>query len=788
MTMKKTIGKTARDPFRKYGAECVWTERTAQPNSYADFRHVFSLTDKCSGAVLYISADGEYEVRLNGVPLGGLQYSGYPLRRAYDAIPAGGALKEGENILSIRVFYEGADTMRYAAGEPYLVYALPCGTEAYVSGEETRCRKTPSYRQDPGMEWITPQLGFTFEYDTRKEDGWRDAEYREDASWHTACAGKELTEKTVFFPRPVSRIKTRGMMPARILSQGTFSWADPAEEPLGARMQHASLAFRAKEGFLRMETREHFYDHTVQNESWALAGMEPAYVVLKLREPAAGFFSVTLTAGAGTVLHVAYGEHLEDLRVRSAAGARSYAFSMVCRGGTQTFTHPFRRVGGQYLQVFITPKGRKPVIRSMGILPLEYPVKRTGEIRTGDRLFDRITEVADRTLRLCMHDHYEDCPFREQALYGMDSHLQMLTGYYLYDNDDMALASLRLLAEGAYDNGLLRICSPSGWPFTIPSFSLWWVVSLRDFALYTGRVREAAELLPTARGILSAAAEWFDGTLLRTQSSLFYWNFYEWCEDLDDREGVEQVRKHTAEYDAPLNALYCFAADAYGELCGWADAAGAGCGTDGNGDASAAWFAARAGIRRHFHSVFYDGESGLYRSYTGRWGKKSSHEYTYSLALLAGLVPAALRRKAMAVLADPDSPLVKSTLSCCFYKYRALLLQEKKDRGGRTVYPYAEYVFSDIAEKWGHMLFSGAETFWETAGGAEEWENGGDGGASLCHGWSAVPVWFFFAYLLGIRPTAPGYAAYTRQSAAESCGATGKIHTPAGWIRENLNV
>ena len=60
-----------------------------------------------------------------------------------------------------------------------------------------------------------------------------------------------------------------------------------------------------------------------------------------------------------------------------------------------------------------------------------------------------------------MHEHYEDCPWREQALYAMDSRNQMLCGYYVFQNKEFAASSLRLLALGQREDGLLELCAPA---------------------------------------------------------------------------------------------------------------------------------------------------------------------------------------------------------------------------------------------------------------------------------------------------------------------------------------
>ena len=62
-----------------------------------------------------------------------------------------------------------------------------------------------------------------------------------------------------------------------------------------------------------------------------------------------------------------------------------------------------------------------------------------------------------------------------------------------------------------------------------------------------------------------------------------------------------------------------------------------------------------------------------------------------------------------------------------FYFDTLLALREK----------YKDYILSDIRKKYKMMLDAGATTFWET-----EVANKSPAG-SLCHGWSALPVYYY---------------------------------------------
>jgi alpha-L-rhamnosidase len=72
---------------------------------------------------------------------------------------------------------------------------------------------------------------------------------------------------------------------------------------------------------------------------------------------------------------------------------------------------------------------------------------------------------------------------------------------------------------------------------------------------------------------------------------------------------------------------------------------------------------------------------------------------------------------------------------------------------------------------WGMMLDAGATSCWEM------W----DRHTSLCHGWSAAPVMVLPAYVLGVRPTGPGFERFeVRPRPGDLAWARGRVPTPRG--------
>ena len=95
-----------------------------------------------------------------------------------------------------------------------------------------------------------------------------------------------------------------------------------------------------------------------------------------------------------------------------------------------------------------------------------------------------------------------------------------------------------------------------------------------------------------------------------------------------------------------------------------------------------------------------------------------------SVAILAGLGDADIADRIVT-----DNSLIPVTLSMNTFYYDALLSVSDK---------YSTFVIDDIKRKYGKKIGQGATTFWETENGWEDFAGAG----SLCHGWSAIPVYY----------------------------------------------
>ncbi len=414
-----------------------------------------------------------------------------------------------------------------------------------------------------------------------------------------------------------------------------------------------------------------------------------------------GYLRLKISCADKCTVTAAYGEHIKEGCVRRIIGDRDFSLKFYCEKGENDFTQLFVRLGVRYIQLFFEGEGEA---RAVELLPCEYPTEEKKVLISG--LDKKIYDTCVKTLKCCMHEHYEDCPWREQALYILDSRNQMLCGYYAFDNASFARANLLLMSKGKMENGLLELTFPAVNTPSIPFFSIMYIVAVSEYVKYTGDISLAESVMDTMKTILSVFAQKIDESGLIPNLEKPFWNFYEWN---DGSDGVYE--ESGKRYDLILNCAYLFAVKHFKELC------------DGACDLSFD----EEKMRRAIKATFYDEKEGSYFVSTAR--KELFTELGNAFAMLAGLGTPSVYEKLKSGTMQP------ATLSMLCYVYDALLLQDKDN---------AELVLNDIREKYSYMLQNGATTFWETLEGDESFGSA----ASLCHGWSAIPVYYY--HILGV--------------------------------------
>jgi hypothetical protein len=735
-----------------------------------EIRHEFTGDERSLSCVLQVAADARYAAWLNGVLIGTGPFSDWPATRSVDEWKETKHLRPGKNVLALLVYELGAETASYTKGAPGVIYALTHGKQTLaMSGEDNiRWRLSPTYQSGP-MPRITPQLPFTFLHDATGEDGWRDPEYSPGKEWSdiTAadCCEWQATGRNLR-PRPLPACELRDRLPATVVAQGHFK-RSPADVSLAARMQHDWLSART---VMELFTGVNAAPVALTASGLALrnavaAEADGAYLIVDLGREAVGYLELEVAAGAGTVIEIAFGEHLDDLRVRSHIGSRNFASAYRCRAGRQIFQYSITRLGARYLQLHVSGIAGEFTLFYAGLRELAYPVALRGKFNTPDGLQNRIHAVAVNTLRLCLHDHYDDCPWREQALFANDLLNQSLAGYYVSGDYRFPQVSLELMGEGLQADGILELCAPARVPVTIPSFTMAWVLAVERNLRFSGDIAFARAIFPKVKMILSRWLERRSNGLMPSPCGARYWQFYDWAPGgLDGTVANDCTRfaeLHEPRFDAPLNAFFILGLAAGAIL---ADAIG-------DQPLAAQWRKFSEQLRAAFHTAFWNHAESIYSTFTGSAGTLDCRsELTQALALCAGCCPPDEARTLRCRLLAPRNELIGTTLSQSLWKFEALLPEPE----------WGAEVMDVIASQWGGMLERNATTFWETLKGGWDF----DGAGSLCHGWSATPVYFYGAYLLGIRPLEAGFRSFSVSPPAgrNYDGLRGVVPTPAGDI------
>ncbi len=704
--------------FKK--ARWIWCAEAADVNAYAVFEQKFTAIKTKERAVLRISADSQYFVTLNGTTVGLGQYADYPAYKVFDEYDVTELLRNGENTLKVTGYCTVTESSVYRFGTAGVLFELCAGEEVLAYSQAgVPCAPHSCYRSGK-IENITGQLGYTFDYDATAQPLSFAPAIEVNGSY---ALNLRPIQKLTILPRRETRLKTVGV------------WQDTASGTPAQRMQYAPIAYRSLYSMTDRSKRPTFPDregvlfHMRESEQ-----ADGIYMLIDLEKECAGLIEIELQTEDKCEILIGWGEHVEDLRVRTSVGGRNFGARYIAHSGRQRFTHLYKRSGLRYMQLFV--RARSVRLFYAGMYETVYPFSKTPFFKTADRLHTRIYEVCRETLIQSAHEHYEDCPWREQALYTMDSRNQMLCGYYAFGEYDMPRESIRLLSMGMREDNLLELCAPARCTVTIPSFSAMFIVQLQEYLMFSGDKEFCREMLPTALRIadnfLSLRND--DGLIPMWEGRPPYWNFYEWSQGMDG--SMTQLplscRNTPAEVrvDAPMN---CFAVLAFDRLAQLMKVLG----EDGSRYERAA-----DRLRAAVHARFWSEAEGYYYSFANGDIRWHGAQLTQALAVCSGVCPEDKIDRLLPRLTD--NSLVEVTLSYSIFQFDALLKRPEV---------YSRWVFDHVAEVWGYMLERGATTFWETIKGAEDFSDAG----SLCHGWSAVPLYLYYAYAMGIKPTAPGF-------------------------------
>ncbi len=387
--------------------------------------------------------------------------------------------------------------------------------------------------------------------------------------------------------------------------------------------------------------------------------------------------------------------------------------------------------------------------RAIRLEDIYYPVHYRGSFESSDALLNRIWETGVYTSHLCMQDDIWDAPKRDRGRWMGDTDV---SGRVI----DMAFGDHFLVQDT-----LTRLIGPL--PITqpvngIPGYSSFWFTELADYLRHSGQVQYVSAMHDRMLGLLQYMNEDFNAQNQFINHS-HDWPYVDWALDLD--HDTPESRETTV-----LEYIRAFRAGAW-LLRQIGDTA--------NADHYAQRADQLADLARS--------SDWTADSYGPRW-------QTNAMAVISGVAqPEQYASIWQNVLSQVGQKTFRPNVITPYYgSYVLDAMAEMHHRAQALAW---------IREYWGGMIAEGATSFWEAYDPAWPKDDPhvdlqADDTAgyriSLAHGWSSGPAFWLMEQVLGIRPTAPGFAETTiRPDLIDLAWARGAEPTPHGLLGVDLS-
>ena len=379
----------------------------------------------------------------------------------------------------------------------------------------------------------------------------------------------------------------------------------------------------------------------------------------------------------------------------------------------------------RFISIDIETKDEILIIEKLRSIRTGYPFEEKAEFFSDNLKLNKIFEVGWRTVRLCAHETYMDCPYYEQLQYVGDTRIQALVSLYVSGDDRLMRNAIELIDNSRLSEGITLSSFPVSGRQVIPPFALYWIFMVYDFAMHRDDFDFVKRWL---KGILKTLW-WYEERIDKKRwliGPVEYWNFVDWTEQWpwDNNcqiggvppgadEGFSSIiTLHLAlAFDVTANLFFLFKdkkiSSYYKDLSK----------------------RLKVAVLRYC----WDYKKGLIADTPD---KKSFSQHANINGILAGLFSKDQSQKIMKRILQDDS-IVRCSLYYRFYLFEAL----KKCGLGN--------MYTELLDPWERMLDYGLTTFAEVD---DVFSTRSD-----CHGWSGSPVYHLLSLVLGIRPLSWGF-------------------------------
>ena len=657
------LGTFSVSAYSQWAANWIWQSADGPSNTWMCFRKTVTLASAPSTAYARIAADSKYWLWINGKLVifeGQLKRNPDPRNTYYDSVNLASCLTAGSNTIAAQVWYWGKEGFgHHSSGKGGFLFDADLGGVAVRSDNSWKAKVQSAYQNSTSGGQPNFRLSeFNVRFDARNDNisGWQQPEYN-DANWSAATAKgvPPAAPWNTLIKRPFPQFKTG------LLTNYTNAASLPAAGNGGAI--NAKLPYDAHvSAYLRISTPTAGQIINIQTDMY-----DSMYLF-----------------GDGPSLRAEY----------------------ITKAGTQEF-EVLMWVSGNMVRYTI-PAGI--TIESLQYREIGYPAEFTGQFTCSDPFYNSLWQKATRTLYVCMHDDFMDCPDRERGVWWGDICNQL--GEVFYTLDTNAHGCIRkdigvLTGWQRADNTLFAPPS-TAWTQELP-IQVLASVGWYGFWTYFWNTNDSATIraaYPAVRKYLNVWTMGSNGLVVHRDGG---WNWGDWGDNID------MTVLENAWYYLALKAAIPMGA------------------MSGSAGDTAAYRTRMNSIAAKFTSSFWNASGQYFMSSS----VTSPDDRANAMAVLSGLAQPQHYAGLRTVLTQRTyaSPWMEKYVleALCKINADSLALARMKNR-------YAAMVNANYTTLW------------------EVWSGLKDG--TINHGWNA-PNTVLSQYIAGMSPTTAGWSSYS---------------------------
>lgn len=532
-----------------------------------------------------------------------------------------------------------------------------------------------------------------------------------------------------------------------------------------ARFNPISVRFIEQAGIVESEGQPVNESHNLLEEynNWnGLITGQPIYVpantrrrvIIDLGNYYCFYPELVVSGGKGSVIRLHWEESLYDEAEGYCKTKRDDIAGKWFRGIGETFRPDggsHRRFdtlwwhAGRYAELIVETDNEELCLHELRLLETRYPLEMEGSIDCNDERLNQITAASFRTLQMCAHETYMDCPYWEQLMYVGDTRIQSLITYVSTLDDRLPRKALDMFRASRNNHlGFVNCAYPENGGKHISSFSLWWVAMVYDYTLWRGdrewtrvmmaNVRDEVERLLCNRSS--------NGAVVLPVS----WNFMDWQTSPSEAWFYGEPPHGPDRLNSAYNLLMIHTLEIVSKL------------EDYLGELELASRAKRLAqeLSRVVEHLFWNEERELFADET------SQQHYSEHAQVLSILCESISLKPELSQSTD----LMRTSIYFDHYTFEAFA------KTGQI-----ESLIARL-EPWLSMGQRGLKTTPEIFL---------DDTRSDCHAWGAHPIYHLYTSLLGIRPASMGFESVViRPQPGSLTFLQGKLPHPKGFIEAKV--